>query len=536
MKRGRPIGLAKLSKTFYWAFTTPWDLLPCCAAVNRNTATLTSNGVVTVTMGFGSAMFKRFLRNESGSYVIVAGVLMLPLLLAIGLAVDYSRYLNAESHLQHVADGASLALSASGEKTETELRDLADRFVSANFSANHLEGVDITTLDTKNDQIDLGLTGRMKTAFMGLANIHSLTVRASSLSERAVMGSVEAVLVLDNTWSMSETDAKGVSRLVSLKKAAALVEEILGNERAVARIGLVPYADYVNVGTAHRHASWLDVEDDYTVQPTARVCHDEERDVCVANAPKSACTKYVDGVPEASTCGGACTTTERRTVEVCTGGGTVTDYKWYGCVGSRMAGNSRLSDGSPSVRYPGYVETSQRCLNPIVPLSADKDALLAAINGMIINRGSYKPYTYIPAGLIWGQNLLSASEPFTQGAAYDLANVSPRKVAILMTDGDNTLRFTSNDGRHKALSSNTLTAETQVAATNNDTASICAYMKSNNIEIFTVAFMVDNSDAKSLLEGCASDSQHYYDASDSEKLQAAFSGIAESLSQVRLAR
>ena len=482
-------------------------------------------------------MLKRFLSNDSGSYAIIAGVLMLPLLLAVGLAVDYSSYLKAESHLQQVADGASLALAASGEKNETILRDLADRFVSANVSASHLQGVDITTLETQNDQIDLGLAGQMKTAFMGLANIHSLTVRATSLSERAVMGSVEAVLVLDNTWSMSETDAKGVSRIATLKKAAAaLVEELLSSERTVVRIGLVPYADYVNVGTTHRHAPWLDVDDDYTVQPSPRVCQNEERDVCVANADRYACTKYVDGVPEASTCGGACTKTERRTVEVCTGGGEATDYKWHGCVGSRMAGDSRLSDGSPSVRYPGYVETSQKCLNPIVPLSTDKGALLAAIDGMIINRGSYKPYTYIPAGLIWGQNLLSATEPFAQAAAYDPANVSPRKVAILMTDGDNTLRFAATDGRHKALSSNTLTAATQVAATNKDTASICAYMKTNNIEIFTIAFMVDNNDAKSLLEGCASDSQHYYDASDSEKLLAAFSGIAKSLSLVRLAR
>ncbi|MFU0507928.1 hypothetical protein [Pseudaminobacter sp. NGMCC 1.201702] len=39
----------------------------------------------------------------------------------------------------------------------------------------------------------------------------------------------------------------------------------------------------------------------------------------------------------------------------------------------------------------------KRCFNPIVPLSTEKEALLAAINSMIINVGSYKPYTYIPA-------------------------------------------------------------------------------------------------------------------------------------------
>ena len=220
----------------------------------------------------------------------------------------------------------------------------------------------------------------------------------------------------------------------------------------------------------------------------------------------------------------------------CTGGGNPTAYKWHGCVGSRMTGNTRLNDGSATVKYPGYVETSQKCLNPILPLTSDKTTILAAINGMIINIGSYKPYTYIPAGLIWGQNLLSASQPFDEGAAYDPKNVEPRKVTVLMTDGDNTLQFRSSDGRHVALSGNAATAKTQIAKTNADAASICAYMKPNKIEIFTVAFMVDNVDAKTLLEGCATDSTHYYDASDPAALLAAFSGIAQSLSQVRLAR
>ena len=171
-----------------------------------------------------------------------------------------------------------------------------------------------------------------------------------------------------------------------------------------------------------------------------------------------------------------------------------------------------------------------------MPLTEDKATLTKAIDGMIINIGGYKPYTYIPAGLIWGQNLLSPTEPFTQATAYDKNNAAPRKVAVLMTDGDNTLKFRASDGRHVGLSSNVTQAAKQVAETNEDTAAICAYMKSRKIEIFTVAFMVDNADAKALLEGCASDKEHYFDASDSQKLVDAFSGIARSLRQVRLAR
>jgi hypothetical protein len=56
------------------------------------------------------------------------------------------------------------------------------------------------------------------------------------------------------------------------------------------------------------------------------------------------------------------------------------------------------------------------------------------------------------------------------------------------------------------------------------------------IEIFTVAFKVDDAAARTMLQGCATDAQHYYDASDPEALLVAFAGIAQSLRQVRLAR
>ena len=153
-----------------------------------------------------------------------------------------------------------------------------------------------------------------------------------------------------------------------------------------------------------------------------------------------------------------------------------------------------------------------------MPLTDDLKTVLAGINGMIINIGSYKPYTYIPAGLIWGQNLLSPSEPFGQGAAYDLKNKLPRKVAVLMTDGDNTLRFKNSDGRHVQPSSNATTAKGEINKTNDDTKAICDYMKAQEIELYTVAFMVTNTDAKAMLEYCATDPAHYLDASDPDKL------------------
>src|SRR5690606_17327554 len=96
--------------------------------------------------------------------------------------------------------------------------------------------------------------------------VHKMDTSASALAVRAVTGSVEVALVLDNTFSMSKTDAKGVTKLASLKTAAnALVSELMQESKADVRIGLVPYADYINIGTKYRKESWLSVPADYTV-------------------------------------------------------------------------------------------------------------------------------------------------------------------------------------------------------------------------------------------------------------------------------
>jgi hypothetical protein len=312
------------------------------------------------------------------------------------------------------------------------------------------------------------------------------------------------------------------------------------DESGAVRIAVVPYADYVNVGTQHRNKAWLSIPDEYRVPATEKKCETKTtKNVCVSREPTYACTKVTDGVKESSTCGGGCKKSETQNVapyQSCTGGAAAKDYKWWGCVGSRKTGDTRLDDNSPSVPYPGYLDTSQKCLNPILQLSSDKRQILDALDAMIINIGSYKPNTYIPAGLVWGLNTLSPTEPFSEGAPYDPAQKMPRKVAVLMTDGENTLRFNTQDGRHLAFNGDPDNAKGQRNLTDDDTRKICKKMKQKGIEIYAVAFMVDDEQAKEVLEGCADDKLHYFDASDSSKLIDAFGYISRSLRVVRLAR
>jgi Flp pilus assembly protein TadG len=482
-------------------------------------------------------LLNRFFRSVSGNFAITASIAMIPLLVAAGFAVDHTRQTSAQRHLQEMTDAAALGLAIDRERNERRMRQLAEDHLQANHRGGRLNSFSLDSVEADDDKVRLTASGWIPAGLMGLAGYDRLQVSATSVAERAIRGNLEVAMVLDNTWSMSAADAGGTTRLQALKSAASmLVRQLLQDKNGSVRIGLVPYAEYVNVGTQYRNAPWLSVPNDYTTSPSPRTCEIRTtRTRCIRQNPTYACTRTYDGVSEPATCGGGCAERETYSVEpyeVCSGGGEGTAYRWFGCVGSRTIANTRLNDTRPDVRYPGYVETHQRCLNPIVRLTNNRDTLLNAVNGMVINIGSYRPNTYIPAGLMWGLNVLSPQEPFADSAAYDPKNERPRRVAILMTDGENTLRFSASDGRHVPFEGNGIG---QLRQTNRDTVQICDYMKRDkHIELYSIAFMVTNPEAKSVLEDCASSKAHYFDASDEKGLIAAFEEISNSLRVVRL--
>ena len=144
-------------------------------------------------------MIKRFLSDRRGSYALSMAVATIPLLLAAGMAIDYSRQTSSQKHLQELADAASLTLARSEETSPVKLRKMAEDMIFSNQSHGRVEQVRIAFLEAKGDWVDVRLTGSIPTTFMGLANIDRLDVSASSLAERAITGNLEVALVLDNT-------------------------------------------------------------------------------------------------------------------------------------------------------------------------------------------------------------------------------------------------------------------------------------------------------------------------------------------------
>ena len=103
----------------------------------------------------GFQVFSRFIQSRSGNFGIMAAVTSIPLILAAGVAVDYTRYLSATKHLQEVADAGALAVAAATEKDEEKLRKRADEVVQGNYSDSRIDTLQVASLELRDDQVDL---------------------------------------------------------------------------------------------------------------------------------------------------------------------------------------------------------------------------------------------------------------------------------------------------------------------------------------------------------------------------------------------
>lgn len=487
----------------------------------------------------------RFRKAESGATVTMFAFAGVVLICMAGAVIDYGRVSKARTSLQAATDSAALAAARLPSKDAAQLRAAANNFFVANTADIDGNNIQITkfSFQESTGTVAVESSGVLDTSLMSLIGVKTMGFSATSSAVKEVSGTVEMALVLDNTWSMSESAGSSDSKITVLKAAAKnLVSTVLAAGGTNVKIGIVPFADYVNVGTGNRGQSWISVPADYTETKTttsaevpAQCTTISTKQVCTKGAPKT-CTRYTDGVPSTYDCTPqTCTTQPITPYQSCTPyqppktTTTTKNYKWYGCVRTRSSGTTLLlPDQTPTTLYQGFVETSQSCLSPIVPLTSDKATLTAAIDGLVINVGSYKPATFIPDGMVWGVNVLSKAAPFSEGAAYDTANKLPRKALVLMTDGSNTRRFNS-DGTH---SDATTTAHT--TKVNSDTSAVCTEAKAKKIEVFTVAFAVTDLAAKTMLQGCASGADHYYDATNAAALAAAFQAIGQSLTSLRL--
>lgn len=193
---------------------------------------------------------ENFIKDRRANVAIMAAFSLLPILAAVGAAVDYSRIYHTQSKMTSALDTAVLSAAkglSSGALTDDQVEDHIRAMLTANLGASGANGLSYSITGFVNNQADgtlsADLQAELPMAMMSLVNIDSQTINTSV---EAVYGNqnVELTMMLDVTGSMYG------SKIANLKSAAKDAITILlpaesANKKKI-RIGLVPYSNSVN--------------------------------------------------------------------------------------------------------------------------------------------------------------------------------------------------------------------------------------------------------------------------------------------------
>jgi Flp pilus assembly protein TadG len=134
-----------------------------------------------------------FRRENRGSVTVMFGIAAIPIMLAVGAAVDYRLANRAKAVLDQIADAASLsavsesALSLSASKEQTN----AVKFFkaqAASLKRGSLVTVSANVTDNGNGRTEVvNYTANVPTAFMGIVGINNIAVSGSSTAASAIL-------------------------------------------------------------------------------------------------------------------------------------------------------------------------------------------------------------------------------------------------------------------------------------------------------------------------------------------------------------
>ncbi|MGV3551088.1 pilus assembly protein TadG-related protein [Rhizobium sp.] len=461
------------------------------------------------------------MKDRRGNFGILTALCIVPVIGACGVGLDFGIAYSKRTELQGVADAAVLHAASSGQSDPKKLKELAQYMFDTNVTTQFNVAATVQDISVDDDNhITLKANAVVPLTLGKIFRPNGIDV---SVVSQALMGSddrIEVALVLDNTYSMY---GQKLADLKSASNALLNVFEKVDKKKDKVRISITPFAQYVNVGTANRNKPWLNVPADVTTT-TEPSCKNEQVLVSKGQCTTETKWKDVDGV-QVSYTQETCPNKTYKTEYVCRPGSSSTKT-WNGCIGSRTT-PLNVTDTNPSKPYPGFLQT--KCTNPITTLTGDYKTLRAAISKMTVSDSEAFAQTYIPQGVLWGWNTLSADEPFNDGLSYD---EDVKKFIIVMTDGANTRRPKDND---YSLHTETKNVEKADAFVEQTCANAKAASSKNPITIYTVAVGVPEGSSTAVALGkCATDGTKAYFATDSAKLAKTFEEIALEIMKPRL--
>ena len=404
-------------------------------------------------------------------------VAIIPLLVAVGIAIDYTQVSATRTAFQASLDSAALMLSRNAPgMTQAQLDQAAGKYFASLFTRTVSSAPVIHAAYSSVGGSKIVITGNttVPTNFGNFTGYGDLAISASATS---VWGNtrLRVALVLDNTGSMASND-----KMTALKTAShnllTQLQSVVQNPEDV-YVSIVPFNKDVNVGADNYAASWLRWDLWEAVNGT---CSDS------SYHKQSSCLSHNKVWTPAN------------------------HNTWNGCLTDRDQNFDTTNDApvTGSTLYP--TEQYSSCPVQLMGLSNSWTDLSAKIDAM-------QPVgnTNQAIGLQMGWQTLTTS-PFTippKDPAYNYTDV-----VILLTDGLNT-----EDRWYTSASS--------IDTRQNKT---CNNVKLAGIQIYTVQVNTGGDPTSTLLQNCASDTSKFFLLTSSTQIISAFSQIGTALTNLRL--
>lgn len=463
---------------------------------------------------------KQFAGNRNGTVLLPFALILVVIIACVGVATDIHFKEITKNKLVHMLDAAGLTAAKAARLDPSlsvaELTNIAQSALDAQAEDSpemRLQSLNLTKI---GDQLKLNVEGKMDTGIMHFFGRDEMDLKIETKYTFGLPAQLEIALVLDMSNSMNANIGHG-TRLDALQGSAKrMVEALVDPDSNKVKMSIVPFNSHARIQKNLRGAAWLRVEPNSTSDTTR--C-----DYPYALLEKKCVwryeTDYNDGVPivvHRRDCSGANLDPDDR---VCVT--TQVSERWFGCVGSRRAPRDLSDSGYLIEPVFGFVSHNKyACADTIQKLTNDQQRLLNKVNDLRAHG-----QTYIPAGLMWGLRTLSPRAPYSGPLTYNAYyNQGGIKAVVLMSDGANESSPRWNggpdDGKHW---------DTDTDQANTNTFEVCELIQRKQIEVYTIAFGVDDAQTKTLLQTCASSDQHSFTAENADELEDAFSAITAHL-------
>jgi hypothetical protein len=436
---------------------------------------------------------QNFARDRAGNVAMTFGIASLPVIGAVGAAVDFSHANAVKAGMQAALDSTALMLSRdAGTLSNTDLQTKAKNYFNAMFSRPDATGVTVsaTYSATAGSQLIVNGSAKVPTSIMGIVGYNSITVSGSSTakwgSER-----LRVALALDNTGSMSD-DGK-MDALKSATKALLTQLKNAAAQNGDVYVSIVPFSDDVNIGSTYYNATYINWTQ-WDSENTATTCTGYRNRTC-------------------------------KTV-------SLSHNQWNGCITDRGGTSSPSSSdwdrkvtapgSSSSSKYPA--DQSDNCPAKMMGLSYDWTSMNSLVDAM-----SPAGSTNQPIGLVWAWQSLVGGGPLTAPAKD--SNYTYKEFIILMSDGLNTQDRWYGNGRDVSTS-----VDNRMYDASNSGAGTCANAKAAGITIYSIQVDTGGDGLSTVMQNCASSSDKFWRITSAGDLGTVFNAIGTNLTKLRVAK